>query len=122
MGDAIVLTPRLPIGGLRSPSRRSVSTPSTWKKPFAVIRNSTSPTTRIGRRKDIESLPNSSSRACGARSSRGLLAVHEDGAGRVPHHVFRGAAEHHLDDPAVAVGSDEQEIVAGALDHLDDAR
>ena len=39
------------------------------------------------------------------------LAIHQYRTRRVAQHIFGGAAENHLDDAAVAVGADEQEIV-----------
>src|SRR5258708_27187590 len=48
------------------------------------------------------------------------LAREEYRAWRVAQHVLGGRAEHHLDDPAVAVGADEQQVGVMLLEKLHD--
>ena len=56
----------------------------------------------------------------GRNRSRRKLAREEHRAGRVAQHVLGGRAKYHLDDPAVPVGADEQQVGVVLLEELHD--
>src|SRR5438128_81784 len=57
----------------------------------------------------------------GESALQGLAATQEHRRAAVPRHELGGAPEHHLDDPRVAVRSDEEQVVAAVAQHVDDA-